>query len=164
MSPTDREIRKRGALIAAAISLAWLTAGIIGSLWLDAIHSSFVLLPALVLIGAIAALPVSTGLGWRLAPRAVRSRKAFLPMIVWTILLTDVEIAAVASFAVAATTRQFQALLLAPLAVVFGLIIYGLPGLAIAIPSAWCWENVMRRTFSSPVPAGGGQGSADPLR
>jgi hypothetical protein len=145
----EPQVRKHGAKVAAAISALWIAGGVVVALWLNALRSGFVVVLAYVVVGAIAALPVSTWLGWRLAPLAVRSRKAFLRMTLWTVVLTDIELAVVAGFALAVITHSFGALLLAPLAVVMGLLIYGLPGLAIAIPSAWWWEHVLRSTFTS---------------
>jgi hypothetical protein len=147
MVTSSDAIRLHGAKVAAAITLLWLVGSLVLTIWLYALASSFVALPALVLIGAIAALPVSAWLGWWLGPLAIRSRKAFLRMVFWAVFLTDVELAVVASIGFAISTRHLEALLLAPLAFVLGLLIYGLPGLALAIPSAWWWEHVMRRTF-----------------
>ena len=143
----EAQIRRHGAKVAAAISVVWITVGIVGTLWLNALGSSLMGIPALMLAGGIAALPVSTWLGWRLAPRAVRSGKAFRRMTLWTVVLTDAEIAIGVTLGILLTSLRFEALLFLPLGFVIGLVIYGLPGLAMAIPSAWVWERAVRNTF-----------------
>ena len=181
MPPANREIRKRGAVLAAAICLAWIIGGGIGWLVLLPINSAVAAVPALVALGGLAALPGFTFLGWRYALRAIASRDAFLPMTALVVLISDLVVvgAMIVAAAVAAITG-FVELDLANMAAaalwgivqaaigcivlyVIGLLIFGLPGLLLAVPSSWYWEHRMRSAFSEPVPAGGGRGSGDQL-
>lgn len=161
---SEMDIQTRGAFLATRISMAWLAGSVVLALILWVINSQFVVVPVLVAIGAVAALPVSFVLGWLLAVRAVRSRTAFLPMVVLTVLLTDIEIGVVVGVAAVAMSGNLTGLAYTAIAIPFGLLFYGLPGLAIAVPSAWFWEHRMRRRFSQPAPGGGGRGSGDPRR
>lgn len=144
----EQRVMEQGAFLAAGISTAWLVGAVVLALALSAIGSSFVLIPVLVGIGAVAAMPVSFVLGWKLAMRAVRSRKAFWPMVGLTVLLTDIEIALVAGLGAVVLTGNLGGLLYTAIGIPYGLALYGLPGLAMAIPSAWFWEHRMRQTFN----------------
>jgi hypothetical protein len=165
MVKTNGGIQEKGAWTAAAISSAWLVGGVVGALVLAALGSSLVIVPALVAIGALAALPVSFVLGWKLTPRAVTSRSAFWPMTLLSVLLTDLELAVVSGLLVGLMDRNaVTAVGWTVIAAGFGLVIYGLPGLALAIPSAWFWEHKMRQRSNATAPAGGDRGSDDRLR
>jgi hypothetical protein len=160
----DRQIRKRGAQVAAAICLVWLAAGAAAAVVLSALGSGYAAAPAAVALGGLAALPVASGLGWQLAPLAVGSRKAFLRMTIAVVLLTDLEIALGYAVLVAVFGNIGSAFFVAVIAIPVGLMIYGLPGLAMAIPSAWYWEHVMRRTVTNSAPGGVDRGSGGQRR
>jgi hypothetical protein len=159
--PTDRQIKKRGAIVAGAISLAWIGVGTGGAVVLYGLGSGYYAAPAYVAIGALAALPVASALGWRLGPLAARSRSAFARMTFGVVVFTDVEIAVLWFGIGGLVTGTPSALIYGLIAIPFGLLVFGLPGLAMAIPSAWYWEHVMRRTFSATAPGGGDLGSGD---
>ena len=176
--PTDREIRKEGAILAATICLTWISIGVIGSVVLAVVSSGFVAVPALIAVAGTVALPVFTWLGWRYA-HAAKTRKAFLPMTILGVLLTDLEIVlsllmvGLVAFvldwlSVGHSTMAADGLWLVPKALAaaallyaFGLLIFGLPGLLLAIPSAWFWEHDMRRTFNWRDPEVGARESGD---
>ena len=157
--PTERQIRKRGALVAAAICLVWLAAGVVSAVVQFGVGSGYAAAPAAIGFAALAALPVASTLGWCLAPLGVQSRKAFLPMTIGVVLFTDLELTLGYAGLVAIFGNPGSALFVAVFAIPVGLAIFGLPGLAMAIPSAWYWEHVMRRTFTASAPEGGDRGS-----
>jgi hypothetical protein len=156
--PTNREIRKRGALIAALICVAWVLGGGVGWALLLPVNSAFAAVPVLVAIGGLAALPVSPWLGWKYAHDA-RSGKSFWRMTLWTVALSDlvVVVAFEALAAIAVLVNHDpnwvgDILLAIPVGLVIyslGLVIFGLPGLLLAIPSCWYWEHAMRRRFAA---------------
>jgi hypothetical protein len=159
----DRELRPRGALLAAAICLAWIAAGGIGWALLLPINSAVAAVPALVGLGGLAALVPFTFLGWHYAPLAVTSRTTSLRMTTWVVLMSDlmVVLAALVAAASAALTNYVERSLVdlgvdifwgaatgvagGMLLYVLGLLIFGLPSLLLAIPSSLYWERVMRR-------------------
>lgn len=165
----EGEIRKR-AMVAAAISMAWLIGGCAGWFALRVLGSDFEVVPGLIAVGGAVALLPSALLGRRYAPSAVETGRAFLPMAIWVVLLTDLEVVLAAFLSAAAVifvgfngyaaldpitlgTNLFWDALRGVAGAVaiylLGLLIFGLPGLAMGLPSAWFWQHRMRRKFTT---------------
>jgi hypothetical protein len=171
--PSDRDVRNRGAIIAALICAAWTIGGAIGWLLLLPVNSTLAAVPALIAIAGLAALPASCWLGWRYAHDA-RTGHAFWRMTVLSVLLSDLVVVVtfevLAAIAVLVNTDPnwlFGVVAAVPgglLIYSIGLLIFGLPGLILAIPSCWYWEYAMRRSFSWPTRGGGDRGSGDQRR
>jgi hypothetical protein len=165
--PTDREIRQKGAMVAAAISATWFLIAWLIWVALSPDESGLRNLVGLVAAGAALSLPPSALLGWNRAISAVRSTGQATKMSVGVVLLTDLEIVigyGIAVIVYAVTTNEvrdlwtlaFNGIVGSLLAVFFavivyllGLLLFGIPGLVMAIPSALLWQRVMRRTFAT---------------
>lgn len=168
--PTDHVIRTRGALTAALICAAWVIVGVLGWALLVKFNSALGAVPALMALGGLAALPASSWLGWRYAHDA-RTGSSFWRMTGWTVLLSDlvVVVALEATAAIAVVVNHDPNWISGLLAAIpggiaiyiIGLLIFGLPGLILAIPSSWYWERAMRRAFNWATPVDGAPGSGE---
>lgn len=161
--PTDREIRTRGALVAAAISFVWLLAGLALCLVAPAMLG-------LVVVLLTPPLAIAAGLGWLFGPKAgaaTRRRGLVAGMSVLVVALNDAAVSLCYAMLQVTTYGNVRSGLefLEGIAVwfliyfLYGILFFGLPGLLLAVPSAFAWTNVMRGTFRTPVPAGGDRGS-----
>jgi hypothetical protein len=154
--------RTAGAFTAATIALAWSAAAAPVALVLAIVDSEFVSVPALAIVGSVAAVPAAAFLGWHYAVDVGTGRSVVGRMSLLVVLLTDLLIfvawwlvSAVAIIAAKVATEPMIAIgegvlasaAFALLVFVVGLVIFGLPGLVMAVPSAWAWQKSMRRSL-----------------
>jgi hypothetical protein len=157
--------KRAGAILGAAIASAWLIGSLalaVAGTLLDMDAATFV--GWLSAVGSVAAIPVAAVLGRSFAMRPLMGRRIVLLMSVLTTVGTAMLISlAYAAFAAAAIVlsgydedmalelgRAIGTFLFGSLALTFfGLLVFGLPGLAISAVSAFVWTRGMRRAFAS---------------
>jgi hypothetical protein len=157
-------IPRRGAALAAGISVAWLTVFVVLSGLLAFLMSDLRILPLLGAIGAAAAIPIAATLGWCFGGSFAINGGSVLWMTLLAVFGTAVFIATVFGVAVGASlagqhwheglsTAVFHwlggVLLGTTYYVAIGLLIFGLPGLVAALISSVVWHRLMRRRFSN---------------
>lgn len=146
--------RGAGALAALTVALAWLGLGmLIRATWGD--FGQLLIWPSL------SAVPIVLLFGWLLAPWALRAT-SFLPwltMALLTVLLNALVLGlALAVSSVFAEGATGGILILIPYALLmaaYGLLIFGLPALVIALPSAYVWQRLLRAGFAETTRDGG---------
>lgn len=151
-----------GAILGASIALAWLLGSLALALAGSLLHIPAASIPGwLGVVGSIAALPVAALLGALFAPRPLNGRRVVVPMSISATLGSAfaVSLAYGVVVAGAALVSSQDALLerigralagfffVVVISFPMGLLIFGLPGLAVSAVSAWLWARLMRRTF-----------------
>jgi hypothetical protein len=151
-----------GLRLAAVIVLAWTAVGL--SLILLG-HALGVLVPSdtsegvgpivaavggLITAGSVVALATVPLIGWRLGRWAADARTTGGPAIglaLATVVITDLAVSAALAL-IAIVSAGLGAILLALVYFLYGFVIFGLPGFAMALPSAYLWARLMRAAWA----------------
>lgn len=140
--------RGTGALVAGLISVAWAAVGALAA----------VVVPDLglvLVVPALSAALVVAGLGWLLGERAVE-RRSFGPMVALAVLAVLLNALLIAFFLALNSSRDlFELVVLLLLAFAYGLVIFGLPALVIALLSAYAWLRLLLAAFPDATRAAG---------